>query len=88
MDKITQLSANEEEVLPFHGHVTVDIGIKEFKRLVDSRIRKGRVAMTYRNRLIRDFKKRQWAMYHETFPADNSSVPTHSHNGIDKLALV
>lgn len=88
MDKITQLSAKETEVKPFNPHVVVDLGIREFKQLVDSRIRKGRVAKTFRNRLIRDFKKRQWAMYHEAFPEDNSSVPTHSHNGIDKLALV
>lgn len=89
MDKTTQQSDSAEPVVtPFSPRVTVDLGIREFKQMVDSHIRKGRVARTYRNRLIRDFKNRQWAMYHEAFPTDNSSVPTHSHNGIDKLALV
>ncbi len=78
MDKTTQL----------FPRVIVDLGIKEFKQLVDSRIRKGRVSKTYRNRLIKDFKARQWAMYHQEFPNDESTVPTHNHVSIDKLALV
>lgn len=80
MDKTTQLSVN--------NHVVVDLGIREFKKLVNERIRDGFVAKRYKNRLIKDFKQRQWAIYHEVFPEDNSSVPTHSHLPLDKLALV
>lgn len=89
MDKTTQQSDNDKPaVIPFSPRVTVDLGIKEFKQMIDSHIRKGRVARTYRNRLIRDFKKRQWDMYHESFPEDNSTVPSHTHVVLDKLALV
>lgn len=91
MSKTTQSSVSNEEPtekIIFNPRVTVDLGIKEFKQLIDSRIRNGFVAKHYRNRLIKDFKKRQWAMYHEAFPYDNSSVPTHTHEGLDKLALV
>ena len=72
----TYTRSSDKERL-FNPRVTVDLGIKEFKKLAYEYYPK-----SVANRLIRGFKERQWAMYHDIFPEDNSSVPTHgAHHG-------
>lgn len=85
MSTITKSSAEaNKEPVYFNPRATIDLGIKEFKKMARSRY----YSKTLVNRLVRDFKKRQWAMYHEMFPVDNSSVPTHTHLALDKLELI
>lgn len=77
-----------DEALPIHNHVTVDLGIRQFKKLMKQRVKDHYLPKRYFSDVIRDFKKRQWKMYHDAFPEDNSSHPTHTHLAIDKLDLV
>lgn len=80
MDKTIQQLVN--------NHVTVDLGIKAFKRLLKNKIVELGLPKNHYSDVLSEFKKNQWATYHNVFPEDNSSVPTHSHNGIDKPTLV
>lgn len=82
------LNAKDGEKILFNPSATIDLGIRKFKQYINENIREGRVAKTYKNSLIKQFKRRGWEQYHEAFPYDNSSHPTHNHKAIDNLDLL
>lgn len=81
MSTSTQPSDNDKEPVFFNPHLTVDLGINHFKKLLKERMSLRPFPKSVMNKMIKEFKVRQWGMYHQLFPMDNSSVPNHSHFG-------